>query len=181
MISRRMILVTAVSGILAAVALPGGRTSAGQDAAQMPLLTDLAQLNLEVSEVQVADEIRDYLISANRLSAGQSQRLVTVTLKGRAVEAYRVAIDVREFAAVYDRGVGYGGLPGTEVTLSKAAWVHKPLWCLPTERTGSWTQIAVVEPGPVVLGFAVVLPDDVTRFHVRYPTAAKGTAALPSG
>jgi hypothetical protein len=49
---------------------------------------------------------------------------------------------------------------------------------VPPEGFSVTSDIFIKEPGPIILKVAVILPEKITNFFVRYPALAKGKATI---
>jgi len=138
---------------------------------ELPFLMDLAQLELEVTNTEVVDQIlSSYGLNTVTLKAGEGIQLVVVTLKGIVPHPCRIIIKNSEFSVIYEKETSL------HIKVSLAI-TNNDSWSVSPEGF-SVSDIFIKEPGPIILKVAVILPEEITNFFVRYPALAKGKATI---
>ena len=139
---------------------------------ELPFLMDLAQLELEVTNTEVVDQISSsYGLDTITLSANEGYQLVVVTLKGIVPHPCRIIIKNSEFSVIYEKETSL------HIEVSSAI-TNNDSWSVPPEGFSVTSDIFIKEPGPIILKVAVILPEKITNFFVRYPALAKGKATI---
>ncbi|GAJ20676.1 unnamed protein product [marine sediment metagenome] len=116
----------------------------------------------------------------NTLSADEGYKLVVVTLKGIVPHPCRIAIETRDFSAVYEKETT-NSKGEKEVSLGfrvSDAIATDDSWLLIGYSSYSYRTFYIREPGPIILKMAVCLPEQITNFFVRYFALAKGKATI---
>lgn len=147
--------------------------AAAPSAEALPLLVDLGVLKLSVAGAEVAESITDPE-ETRWLPFREGRDWFVVTLRGNVPTPCRVYIDSRELSAVYD------GADHAEVEPSSGVQINDGFYVGVAERKEGvgWVGYFYEKPGPITIRFVVSLPKYVTRFAVRYPTAARGEAVV---
>ena len=151
---------------------------------ELPFLTDLAQLELEVTNTEVVDQISSSSFGRDdtKLSAWEGYKLVVVTLKVIVIHPCIITIETREFSAIAiyeEETTNNKGEKETRsyVMVSDAVTIGDQ-WTIPSVNTRVFTVNPIKEPGPIIIKVAFILPEKITNFFVRYPALAKGKATI---
>ncbi len=148
-----------------------------------PELTELAQLKVKVTAVEVIDTLYDGpsdQAERHIIKAAEGTRIVVVTLKGSAPRPCTATFESTDFSCSYEKPVsGHGGKKerGSAIGPAVAASFGEPWTFFPGARTASFY---LYEKGdPVVLKIAFVVPLDVNNLVVRHPGFSAGKAVIP--
>jgi len=149
---------------------------------ELPFLMDLAQLKLEVTNTEVVDQISSSNFGRDATTtADEGYKLVVVTLKGIVPHPCRIAIETRDFSAVYEKETS-NSKGEKEVSLgfdvSDAIATTDDSWILTGDISYFISILYIREPGPTIIKVAFIFPEKITSFFVRYPTLAKGKATI---
>lgn len=157
-------------------------TTAGCQSA--PSLRDLGQLGLRVTKTEVRDRIRGYFTRLGHsevLSADEHQRLVVVQLTGVITQPWAITLVPTEFAAVFEQvPVELSDNTRTQdfdIRMSSAVGRHDG-WAINAEGDRLTVTFFLCDPGPVEIQVAFILPEDVSKFDVRFPALAEGSATI---
>lgn len=157
-----------------------------KEASDLPLLIDLSQLELKVTDAKVVDHISTgtggFYDEKTTLSAKKGYKLVVVSLEGRVQKPGRLTLDTTDFSAVYEEEtINYNGQKRFQVFLQKSGAVAKDSrWIIPPKgASGNFTTYYIYKPGPFTLWVAFVLSEEITSFYLRYPTFAQGKVLIP--
>ena len=135
-----------------------------------PWLVDLAQLNLEVTKVEVISSISSKVAGLKRIiSAEPGEKLVAVHFKGNLNHTCRLSIAGSDFTAIYNMNSDL-----IKFANSAAVTMEVVNWWFPDERV-SFT----FKKGELNIRAAFILPKDVSNFLIGYRTLVKGEAILP--
>jgi len=142
---------------------------------ELPFLMDLAQLKLEVTKTEVVDQISSSSFgldaTTTTTTANEGYQLVVVTLKGIVPHPCRIIIKNSEFSVIYEKETSLHIEVSSAITSIDS-------WSVPPEGFSVTSDIFIKEPGPIILKVAVILPEKITNFFVRYPALAKGKATI---
>jgi len=135
-----------------------------------PLLVDLAQLKLEVTNTEVVDRI---LGTHAAISAKEGRKLVVVTLKGTVLaigsgSIYRILIGSDEFAAIYEEEFDTIIEPSVAIAID-----DKDKWVISGQSIYYF-----YSPDSTILKVVFSLPEKTTNFFVLCPTLTKGKATI---
>jgi len=148
---------------------------------ELPFLMDLAQLKLEVTNAEVVDQISSSSFGRDATTtANEGYKLVVVTLKGIVPHPCRIAIETRDFSAVYEKETT-NSKGEKEVSLGfdvSDAIATDDRWTLTGDSIYRYNILYIREPGPIILKMAVCLPEQINNFFVRYFALAKGKATI---
>jgi|GEM_PF-4927362 len=148
-----------------------------------PELTELAQLKMKVTAVEVKDALYDGpsdLAERNIIKADEGAKIVVVTLRGTAPRPCIATFKPTDFSCVYEEVA-----PGHDATKERdsvvgpavAASFGEPWLFSLGVRTVSYYSY---EKGrPVVMKIAFVVPLDVNSLLVRHVTFSAGKAVIP--
>jgi len=155
-----------------------------KEASDLPLLIDLSQLELKVTDAKVVDHISTGTggYEETTLSAKKGYKLVVVSLEGRVQKPCRLTLHTTDFAAVYEKEtINHNGKKRFEVFVEKSGAIAKDFrWSIPPKGASSVvTTYYIYKPGPFTLQVALILSEESTSFYVRYPTLAQGKALIP--
>jgi len=144
---------------------------------ELPLLMDLAQINLEVKDAEVINEISSY---DRTISAKGGYKLVAVTLEGNVNKPCRIAFNNFQFAAIYEEySTKYKAEGEFIVHIKESSAIAKNnSWSLAPEGGIVTTTYYIYESGPIFLKVAFSLPEEIFSFYVLYPTLVKGEVTL---
>lgn len=144
---------------------------------ELPLLMDLAQINLEVKDAEVINEISSY---DRTISAKGGYKLVTVTLEGNVNKPCRIAFNNFQFAAIYEEYSTKYKVEGEFIVHIKesSAIAKNNAWSLPPEGGIVTTIYYIYESGPIFLKVAFSLPEEILSFYILNPTLVKGEVTL---
>ena len=99
-----------------------------REASDLPLLIDLAQLELKVTDTGVVDHISTIGYPRTTLSAKKGYKLVVVRLEGEAEKPCCLTLDITEFTAVYEKETtDYEGKKKHEVLVRKSSAIMDPI------------------------------------------------------
>ena len=150
---------------------------------ELPFLMDFAQLKLEVINTEVVDQISSSSFGRDdtTLSAKEGYKLVVVTLKGIVTHPCKIAIETREFSAIYEEETtnNKGEKETSLDVIVSDAVATGDSWSIPPVGARAFTVCPIKEPGSIILKVAFTLPEKITNFFVRYPALAKGKATIP--
>ena len=149
---------------------------------ELPLLMDLAQINLEVINTEIEVQISTTGYQSVTLSSKAGYKLVIVTLTGIITSPCRIASGTSEFTAIYEKvTTNDEGEKKFRVSIKVSDAIAKDdSWAIPPEGARITTTYFIRETGNIIIKVAFVLPEDVDNFFVRYPTLAKGKASILS-
>ena len=147
-----------------------------KEASELPLLIDLSQLELKVTDAKVVDHISTGTggYEETTLSAKKGYKLVVVSLEGRVQKPCRLTLDTTDFAAICEKEtINYKGKKGFEIFLEKSRAIAKDFrWSiLPKGASSLVTTYYIYKPGPFTLQVALILSEEITSFYVRLPYA----------
>lgn len=148
------------------------------DTQELPELTDLAQLNLEIAKTEVVDEIQQ--VGIGKLAGTDDTKLIVVTLKGTAKLPCRFCIEAQEFAAVFEGetvNIQDKKEKTTMIKVSDAVGSDES-WIFAREGWMNVRYFRIEKSGTVNIRVAFFLPKRVNNFSIRYPTLAKGKATI---
>jgi len=147
---------------------------------ELPELMDLAQLKLEVTNMEVVGQISTTGYQVTTLSAKEGFKLFVVTLKGIVTHPCKITIEAGEFSAIYEEETTNNkGEKETIFRIKVSAAIAKgDSWSIPPVGGRITTTYYIREPGPIILKVAFTLPEKITNFFVRYPALAKGKATV---
>jgi hypothetical protein len=147
---------------------------------ELPELMDLAQLKLEVTNMEVVGQISTTGYQVTTLSAQEGYKLVVVTLKGIVTDPCKIPIETGEFSAIYgEETTNKKGEKETSFHITLSGAIAKgDSWSIPPVDSRVTTTYYIREPGPIILKVAFTLPEKITNFFVRYPALAKGKATV---
>ncbi len=179
---RRVIIITF---IVAGLMIMSHVEVLSSEASDLPLLMDIAQLELKVTDAKVVDHISTGTggDEETTLSAKEGYKLVVVSLEGTVQEPCRLTFETHatEFAAIYEKETtDYEGKKQLQVFVTKSSAFAKDFgWKIPPKGALSMvTTYYIYKPGPITLRVAFILPEEITSFHVRYPALAQGKAVI---
>jgi len=143
---------------------------------ELPELMDLAQLKLEVTNTEVVGQISGYNTT---LSAKEGFKLFVVTLIGIVTEPCKIAIETREFSAIYEKEItnNKGEKETSLDVIVSDAVATGDSWSIPPVGARTFT-VCPIKAGPTIIKVAFILPEKITSFFVRYPALAKGKATI---
>lgn len=172
--------VTIITFIVAGLMIMSHVEVLSSEASDLPLLMDIAQLELKVTDTEEADRISSGLLGrTTTLSAKEGYKLVVVSLEGTVQEPCRLPFNTTEFAAIYEKETtDYEGKKKLQVFVTKSSGIERATWSIPPEGAQTTVTFYIPEPGPITLRVAFILPEEITSFHVRYPALAQGKAAI---
>jgi len=154
-----------------------------KEASDLPLLIDLSQLELKVTDAKVVDHISTGTggFEETTLSAKKGYKLVVVSLEGRVQKPGRLTLGATDFAAVYEKEtINHNGKKRFQVFLQKSGAIAKDSrWTIPPKGSSIVTTYYIYKPGPFTLWVALVLSEEITSFYLRYPTFAQGKVLIP--
>jgi hypothetical protein len=146
-------------------------------------LTELAQLKMKVTAVEVIDKLYDGpsdQAERHIIKAAEGTRIVVVTLKGTAPRPCTATFKSTDFSCSYEKSVsGHDGKKERESAIGPAvaASYGEPWSFSPGVRTASFYLYG--KGDPVVLKIAFVVPLDVKNLLVRHPAFSAGKAVIP--
>lgn len=154
-----------------------------KEASDLPLLIDLSQLELKVTDAKVVDHISTGTggFEETTLSAKKGYKLVVVSLEGRVQKPGRLTLGATDFAAVYEKEtINHNGKKRFQVFLQKSGAIAKDSkWVIPRKGYSTVTTYYIYKPGPFTLWVALVLSEEITSFYLRYPTLVQGKILIP--
>lgn len=151
-------------------------TALSQPPPTLPPLEDLGRLRLRVTSTEVVQSIESEFSSARQLKAQEGFRLVVVTLEGTVPVPALVLFGDWEFSVLYE----HEGQVDVRSADATACCDSSSSWFIASEGRSITTGTYFEKPGPLTIKVGVVLPEEVTTFHVRYPTLARGQATVPA-
>lgn len=171
--------VTIITFIVAGLMIVSHVEVLSSEASDLPLLMDTAQLELKVTDTEEADRISSAGYQMTTLSAKEGYKLVVVSLEGTVQEPCRLTFNTTEFAAIYEKETtDHEGKKQLRVSVKESSAIERGAWSIPPEGAKSTVTFYIREPGPITLRVAFILPEEITSFHVRYPTLAQGKAVI---
>ncbi len=172
--------VTIITFIVAGLMIMSHVEVLSSEASDLPLLMDIAQLELKVTDTEEADRISSgFFGQTTTLSAKEGYKLVVVSLEGTVQEPCGLPFDPTDFAAIYEKEItDYEGKKELQVRVTKSSGIEIGTWSIPPEGAQTTVTFYIPEPGPITLRVAFILAEEITSFHVRYPTLAQGKAVI---
>ena len=172
--------VTIITFIVAGLMIMSHVEVLSSEASDLPLLMDIAQLELKVTDTEEADRISRVGYPGTTLSAKVGYKLVVVSLEGTVQEPCGLPFNTTEFAAIYEKETtDYEGKKKLQVFVTESSGIESATWSIPPEGARTTVTFYIPEPGPITLRVVFILPEEITSFHVRYPALAQGKAAIP--